>query len=161
MTDQSARLQNWFQIISNVAIIVGLALVIYEIRQNSLLLRVSTTAAVAASDIEFSKLLVTDPDLSRIVGEGLMDREVLSESERLRFDNFLDMMLRVFKRDYYFAQDGAIKDSVWQGERQSYLLTFQQAGARQWWSETQAQKWFGDEFRNYVNGLIREGEAAE
>ena len=71
------------------------------------------------------------------------------------------MIMRVFKRDYYFAQDGAINDSVWQGERQSYLLTLQQAGARQWWSETQAQKWFGDEFRDYVNGLIREGEAAE
>jgi hypothetical protein len=34
MTDQTTRLSNWFQIISNVAIIVGLGLVIYELNQS-------------------------------------------------------------------------------------------------------------------------------
>jgi hypothetical protein len=46
-------------------------------------------------------------------------------------------------------------------------MTLQLPGARQWWgafhqqSGTEANSWFGDEFRDYVDGLIREGEAAE
>jgi hypothetical protein len=35
--DQSSRFQNWFQIISNVAIIIGLGLVIYELNQSKAL----------------------------------------------------------------------------------------------------------------------------
>jgi len=34
MADRAARFSHWFQIISNVAIIVGLALVIYELNQS-------------------------------------------------------------------------------------------------------------------------------
>ena len=34
MTDSTARFSNWFQIISNVAIIVGLGLVTYELNQS-------------------------------------------------------------------------------------------------------------------------------
>jgi hypothetical protein len=149
----------WGEFLGGIAVVVSLIYLASQIRQNSRLLRVSTTAAVAASDIEFSKLLVNDPDLSRIVGEGLMNREALPEPERLRFDNFLDMMLRTFQRDYFFAQDGAIKESIWQGERKGYAYTFQQPGARQWWAE--ALDIYGDEFRDYLEACMREGEAAE
>jgi len=34
MADSTARFSNWFQIISNVAIIVGLALIVYELNQS-------------------------------------------------------------------------------------------------------------------------------
>ena len=34
MSDSNSRLRNWFQIISNVAIIVGLGLVVYELNQS-------------------------------------------------------------------------------------------------------------------------------
>ena len=34
MTDRSARFQHWFQIISNIAIISGLAVVVYELNQS-------------------------------------------------------------------------------------------------------------------------------
>ena len=34
MADRTARFSNWFQIISNVAIIVGLALIVYELDQS-------------------------------------------------------------------------------------------------------------------------------
>ncbi len=150
----------WGEFIGGIAVVVSLVYLASQIRQNSRLLKVSTTGALATSDIEFSKLLIADSELHRIYEEGLADRDSLPETERRRFDMFLNMMMRAFKRDYYFAQDGAINDSVWQGERQSYLLTLQQAGARQWWSETLVQSYFGDEFRDYVDDLIREGEAA-
>ncbi len=34
MTDRSARSSNWFQILSNAAIIFGLGLVVYELNQS-------------------------------------------------------------------------------------------------------------------------------
>ncbi len=34
MTDRSARFQHWFQLITNVAILFGLGLVVYELNQS-------------------------------------------------------------------------------------------------------------------------------
>ena len=150
----------WGEFIGGIAVVVSLVYLASQIRQNSKLLRVATTGAVAESDIEFAKLFVDEPELARILADGLADRESLPTTDRRRFDSLLDMIIRVFKRDYYFALDGAINESMWQGERQQYVLTLQQPGARQWWTESAAQNWYGDEFRDYISDLVREGEAA-
>ena len=39
MADSTARFSNWFQIVSNVAIIFGLGLVVYELNQSKQLAR--------------------------------------------------------------------------------------------------------------------------
>jgi hypothetical protein len=149
----------WGEFIGGIAVVVSLIYLAGQIRQNSKLLKVSTTGAVATSDIDMNKLLIADVELHRMFIEGMADRDTLSEAERRRFDQFLHMIMRTFKRNYYFAQDGAINDSIWQGERQLLLMTLQQPGARQWWAETPTSNWFDPEFRDYVDGLIREGEA--
>ena len=49
MADSTARFSNWFQIISNVAIIVGLGLVIYELNQGKRLVLAQLTSDDASS----------------------------------------------------------------------------------------------------------------
>jgi hypothetical protein len=102
----------WGEFIGGIAVVVSLIYLASQIRQNSRMLTVSTNGAVATSQIEVSKLLITDVELHRIFDEGLADRDTLSEAERRRFDRFFSTMMRAFRRDYYFAQDGAINDSV-------------------------------------------------
>jgi hypothetical protein len=131
-----------------------------QIRQNTRVLKVSTTSAVATSDLEYYKLLLSDPELEITFSQGLVDRASLSDLERRRFDILFDMTMRTFQRDYFFAQDGAIKDSIWQGERKGYTMMLCSPGGRQWWSESVSPNYYGDEFRSYLEGLIREGEAA-
>ncbi len=53
MTDRSARFQNWFQIISNVAILFGLGLVVYELNQSKQL------ASVQFINDDFDRLTAT------------------------------------------------------------------------------------------------------
>ena len=51
MADRTARFSNWFQIISNVAIIVGLALIVYELNQSKQL------ASVQFINDDFDRLM--------------------------------------------------------------------------------------------------------
>ena len=90
----------------------------------------------------------------------MLDRDSLTDLERRKFDIMIDMSMRLFQRDYFFAQDGAIKDAIWQGERAGYTAMLTSPGGRQWWREAAAPNYYGDEFRGYLESLVREAEAS-
>jgi len=148
----------WGEFLGGIAVVVSLVYLASQIRQNSRLLQVSTTVALAQGDLEFWKLTIQDPDVMRIFSKGALNLESLSETERLRFDGVIQMFLREFQQSYFVAQDGALKPGLWEGEIKVMAWMFDQAGPRQWWDENRFG--FGDEFGDYVDGLIREGEAA-
>ena len=149
----------WSDFIAGIAVVVSLLYLAGQIRQNSRQMQIATTVSLGESDLEFSKLMIDDPELGPIYRKGLADRDSLSEIERERFDALIDMIMRVFQRNYFVAQDGAFKPALWQGERRGNARVIQQPGSQQWWAE--GRQFYGDEFGDFVDGQIREGEAAE
>ncbi len=148
----------WGEFLGGIAVVVSLVYLASQIRQNSRLLQVSTTAALGDQEIEFSKLMIEDPEISRIFEDGAADRDSLSEAERRKFDAFMRMVFGTFQRNFFVEQDGALKASLWQTELRGTRSILRQPGSQQWWEE--ARPLFGDEFGEFVDGLIREGEAA-
>ena len=51
-----------------------------------------------------------------------------------------------------------MKPALWQGAMRGNAWILRQPGPRQWWNEMKFT--FTDEFADFVDGLIREGEAA-
>ena len=148
----------WGEFIGGIAVVVSLVYLASQIRQNSRLLQVSATAALGDQEIEFSKLMIGDPELSRIFEDGAADRDSLSEAERRKFDAFLRMTVGTFQRNFFVEQDGALKASLWEAEIRGTTYVLRQPGSRRWWAEWRFT--FGDEFADWVDGLIREGETA-
>ena len=148
----------WGEFLGGIAVVVSLVYLAGQIRSNTRMLQVSATVAYGESDMEVAKLLIAEPEVARILREGAADRESLSIDERSRLDQFLDMTTRQFQRSYFIAQDGAMKPAIWQGEKKGNAWVLQQRGSRQWWNENRFL--FSDEFADFVDGLIREGEAA-
>jgi len=148
----------WGEFLGGIAVVVSLVYLASQIRQNSKLLRVSTTISVCESDIEFAKLRIADPEGMLVLRAGLAGRESLTEVEQERFDGLLDMSIRILQKDYFVAQDGAMKQPLWQGEQQKMAFLLRQPGSQKWWDEWRFT--FNDEFCDFVDGLIREGEAA-
>jgi hypothetical protein len=68
------------------------------------------------------------------------------------------MITRSFQRDYFVAQDNVMKPALWQGEVKGNGWVLRQPGSQQWWAENRIG--YCDEFVGFVDGLIREGEAA-
>ena len=148
----------WGEFLGGIAVVVSLVYLASQIRQNSRQLQVSTTAALGDQEIEFSKLMIEDPEISRIFEVGAADRDSLSEAERRKFDAFLRMIVATFQRNFFVEQDGALKASLWEAEIRGNTRILRQPGSRRWWDEWRFN--FGDEFVDWVDGLIREGEAA-
>ncbi len=148
----------WGEFIGGIAVVVSLIYLASQIRQNSKLLQVSTTVALGDSDIEFAKLMIEDPEMSRIFEDGAAARDALSDAQRRKFDAFLRMIVATFQRNFFVEQDGALKASLWEGEIRGTTFILRQPGSRRWWDEWRFT--FSDEFGEFVDGLIREGEAA-
>jgi hypothetical protein len=100
-----------------------------------------------------------DPNLARLWTMDAAEFESLPEAESIRIRSFLNLQLTMLYRHFYFAKDGAIRGAVWEAEIRVTKPLLRQAWVRQHWSEMRYV--YSDEFVEFVDGLIREGEAAE
>ena len=68
------------------------------------------------------------------------------------------MSTSILQRNCFMAQDGALKQAIWRGDLRANMEMFHQPGALEWWNDSRGR--FSDEFGEFLDGLIREGEAA-
>jgi hypothetical protein len=149
----------WGEFIGGIAVVVSLIYLASQIRQNSRLQRSSTTALIANNGIASTTLLTGDPELSRIFREGMGDARSLSEPDRFRFNLMVGATIGAFAMEYFLWREDAVSPRVWSNRRRNMFGLFVSGGFQQWWSEW---RWnWDEEFGEYVDGLIREGEAAE
>ena len=148
----------WGEFLGGIAVVVSLIYLAGQIRQNSRLLQVSASVALGDQFIEFSKLQIENSEISQIFVDGAANLDSLSGAERHKFDGFMQMVAGIFQQNFWVAQDGALKPSLWEAEIRSNTWILLQPGSQRWWDEWRFT--WSDEFAEFVDGLIREGEAA-
>ena len=150
----------WGEFLGGIAVVVSLIYLASQIRQNSKLLRASTASVTHETTTRIPVLTAENPDASRIYWDGLSDPTALSESDRHRFDPMIATYINGVRLEHEFAQDGILSPTIWTSRVRTTRWLLQQPGARQWWDEW-SKNLYDDDFIVFVNGLIREGEAAE
>ncbi len=148
----------WGEFLGGIAVVVSLVYLASQIRQNSRLLRTSAAATMGDADIAINSVLLGDTELLRVFTEGLTNPESLSLPESGRFGMVMDTAMRAFHRSFVFARGSGIDASLWETEVRSYSIVIRSAGGQRWWSTNRSI--FSDEFGEFLDGLIREGEAA-
>ena len=150
----------WGEFLGGIAVVVSLIYLASQIRQNSKLLKASTASATHDALSLSSSFVVQDPEMARIWWEGMEDHASLSESDRRRFDPLMGIQLSGFRQHFRLAGDGIVSPEVWADMGHALRWTAQQPGFQHWWIQWGGKTYAGD-FKEYVDGLIREGEAAE
>jgi hypothetical protein len=140
-------------------VVVSLVYLASQIRQNSRLLQVSATVAIATSERSSVSTMLDDPSLTRIWIIETAEFESLPELEQARLGAFVSMQVSRLQQNYYFRKDGVVRDEVWKAQSRSYGALFrQQDWMQKIWSNARFS--YSDEFGEFMDGLIREGEAA-
>jgi hypothetical protein len=121
--------------------------------------RSSTTAPNAQSQIALNLAVIQDAEIAKIYWDGIADRDALPEPARRRFDTLISPQFNTVNQVYEFAREGTGNRRVWEQQLGGMRWALQQPGIRQWWREWGAAT-CEEEFRDCVDGLIREGEAA-
>ncbi len=148
----------WGEFIGGIAVVVSLIYLASQIRQNSKLLRASAASATSQLTLSASDFL-RDPDLSRIWWDGCDDRESLSDADRRIFDPLIGTQLQAFQHYFRFFHEGIISLDTWEDYKRPNVSFVSRPGVQQWWGEW-GHNTFGGDFRDFIERLIREGEAA-
>ncbi len=149
----------WGEFLGGIAVVASLIYLASQIRQNSRLLDASIADTRLRSVNETATLMVQDAEVSRIFWDGIADRSSLSEADRRRFDPLLSILFIGNRENYKYYRDGMISRETWDGYEQGLRWQLQQPGVREWWREW--NRVLPSEFRDFVEGVIREVEAAE
>ncbi len=149
----------WGEFLGGIGVIVSLIYLASQIRQNSRLMRASTASFTMEASNAVSGRMVDDPEVARLYFTGCEDRNSLSPSDLQRFDPMISMMINAWDQEYDFFRDKVMSERVWKRRRHTMVYTMRQPGVQQWWKEWSANQ-YESEFREFVDGLIREGEAA-
>ena len=148
----------WGEFLGGIAVVVSLIYLASQIRQNSKLLQVSATVAVATGNRLGASTVLDDPSLARIWTLESTEFESLPEDEQLSLGAFVNLQLASFYQNYYLRKDGVVRDEVWKAQRRMNASLFRRAWTQKVWSDSRFS--FSDEFGEFLDGLIREGEAA-
>ncbi len=149
----------WGEFIGGIAVVVSLIYLASQIRQNSKTLRASTASVAQQVLLEISILTSRDAELARIYFAGLADRAALSEQDQMRFDPLLSVQITGLQQQFRLARDGSLSSEVWADMEHAQRWLGRLAGAQEWW--LQWRHLYRRDFRDFYEGLVREGEAAE
>jgi len=148
----------WGEFLGGIAVVVSLIYLAGQIRQNSRLLQVSATVALSTSNQLATSAMMHEPSLARMWTIDTADFESLPETEQTRLRAFFGMLLSDTHQNYYLQKDGVVRNEVWKAKRRLLASVLRQAWTQKAWSYSRLGR--SDEFGDFVDGLIREGEAA-
>jgi hypothetical protein len=125
-------------------IIVTLAYLAVQLRQNSALLSASVSNATREASNEVASLLASDREALRVFWSGLEDRNALESLDQQQFDAILTMWFEAMVQSYHHADRATL-------DRFNWGLT--QLGVKQWWNIYAATQ--PEDFQSYVNDQLQ------
>ena len=146
------KANRYTQIVSVVAVLIGLAFVAYELKQSNAMMRAQIRNELAVLTIDINRSWQR-PELIALYLKASAGVEVLSaEEERLLYLN-LNATFRMWENMHYQNRIGMYDESEISTNRQIWSsLLEENKFYRDYWIESGAS--FSEEFRNEINSVI-------
>lgn len=116
------------QLLSNVAVIVGIVFLAVEVREAGYATRQQTENARVEGYNALNLALATDPDLSRIFVVGLDDPDRLDNTEAAQFSNLMRAIINQHRQMYEQYVLGLISEEGWQYSARQAAQIYSTAG---------------------------------
>ncbi len=139
------------QIAAVIAIVISLAFVGVQIKQNTATTRAASHHAVSDALNQINFAFAENEDVTRIFLSGLEDKTSLSPEERWRFDAMMRAYLHVCETMFFQAQIGSGDGGIMLAEENAILFMISSKGGANFWQENTFG--FDAPFREYVNSL--------
>ena len=147
------------EVIGGVAVLIGLVFVGMELRQNTLMQRVTATQALSVNYENAVDALGRDSETACIYVRGIKGLDYLNGIERYRFFVLWFHVLRAGEQLHYYSLEGMVDDRIWRGYERQLEEIFRYPGVQQYWEIRKA--WYSDEFQYFVKNLIAGAPAAD
>jgi hypothetical protein len=109
----SSKLNSWLTLAANIGVLVGLLLLVVEIRQNTAASQAQTAQAIIDSSRNFLVGIAMDEDFARIREAGQSDISSLSDSDAYRFAAYSRGNWLYFQNVWIQWTLGVVDDRIW------------------------------------------------
>ena len=131
---ETSKLNEWVQIITSIAVIAGLVLVAYEIRQNSDVTRAQMTQSRADTAI-FLAAEWANSDYLPAIYEKVGLGEDLTRQEIMRYRTFVRAFLRNHQNNYLQYTQGFLGDYISRSTAMAVRSIISNTHARKYWDD--------------------------
>jgi len=145
------------EIIGGLAVIVGLIFVGLELRQNTVVQRVTATQTLVADYENAVDLLTKDERSACIYVRGSNGLENLTGIERYEFFVMWFHLLRAAEQLHYYSLEGMVEQRIWRGFQRQLDEVVRYPGVQQYWQLR--RDWYSDEFQEFVDQLLERAPA--
>ena len=147
------------EVVGGLAIIIGLIFVGLELRQNTLMQRVTATQALSVNYENAVDALGKDTQTACIYVRGINGLDNLNGIERYRFFVLWVHVLRAGEQLHYYSLEGMVDTRIWLGYERQLDEIFRYPGVQQYWQVR--RDWYSDEFQGFVDQMIAEAPASD
>jgi len=148
------RANRWLTLVANIGILIGLALIIVEIRQNAELLRLQFIND-DLQETSTSLIPMLGDDLSRVMMKSIFSPEEMTYAEFMVVDSWLTQQIARVERRYQLGQEGILDETAWKSMDFNYEWHFGNKFARLWWQhEARSAYSYAPEFVDHVDKKI-------
>ena len=148
------------QNVAVVGIFASLIFVGLQIRQNTKAIKATSHHAITDSFNAINNLVLSDPKVARTWRLAVMgttkELEALDEEERISVNFMLLANFRIFETLYYQYRNGTLDKKLFDAELKTLKWAVSQPGFLAWWPLNPIS--LSDEFRAFIDGLIREAQ---
>ena len=137
------------EITSAFAVVLSLAYVGYELRQNTNAVLSNTQQSLLELAHGVDAWLQSE-SFAEIAVRGDEDYSVLSPQERRQYDKYTHNVLNVWEHAYYNNRAGLMEDDLWEAWNDAFWTTSDSWGPI--WARD--KKLYGREFREYVDSIL-------
>ena len=147
----------WGEFLGGIAVVISLVYLAGQIRSNTKTVRASNSGDLLTASSEFATM-TADPDTASLYLRGLQDFAGLNVVDQLRFNGLMSHHLNSAYRAWVLDRRFLLEEGMWENQVHSVSVQLKQPGVKQWW--TANQHWWPADFRDLVDEMVREGEAA-
>ena len=129
-------------------VIITLAYLASQIRQNTRATRSQSVQSLAASGATMNAMIIQDPDVARIFDTGMSNYASLPREDRLRFSFLIGQWLLAYEAVYVQHRMGTIDQSVFDARMRNLVMWLNTEGGLVAWNS--AREVFSKEYIDYV-----------
>jgi hypothetical protein len=149
---ESAKVNEWIQIVGIFGVLAGLIFLGYEIQQNTRAVQNESYLSIMSLLTDHMSSIVTDEDFSRIVMIGEESPSDLSTEEWYRFSQSMFSRLGVWEYLYLGRLEGTVTDATWAAYEPYFLGIVCMPGYKRWLGEHGTK--FAPAFIKYLESTV-------
>ena len=142
------------QIIGAFAVVLSLAYLATQIRQNTSGIRRGSTADAIAAFREWNSLMIADSSTRQVFIRGAGGMENLSDDERAQFWATIFNFLKTAELLHFQYLNGAMDEGVWAGWEQLLIMYATTIGSLQFYRER--RKLFSPRFQEWLDKQVQD-----